>query len=82
MQDPEKFLRTQDIFPLIVHMVKASVDVGMGRGVDERAGIAIDFRIVTFAREDLGNLFHVGVPVDLSIFLCTINLRSRSPMMQ
>lgn len=56
-----------NVCPMTRHVVKPLVDVDMGRGIDQRAGPAIDLRVVTFPSNILLHLLHVCLPVDLCI---------------
>lgn len=37
--------------------------------VDERASLSLDLSVVSFAIDELGDLFHVCNPVDLGIYI-------------
>jgi hypothetical protein len=40
----------------------------MGGRVDEWSSVALDLRVVSFAGEDLGDLLHVGFPIDFGVY--------------
>lgn len=48
-------------------MVETSVDVDMGGRVDEGTSAAVDVGVVSFARDELRDLLHVGHPIDFSV---------------
>lgn len=68
VQDGKEVLGQEDVGAFVGDVVERRVSVDVGGRVDQRAGAALDGRIVALARHILGHLLHVGLPVNLGVW--------------